>query len=63
MSMARAMDGYTAQITRALGICLDAVALDLESAGIPADMTKAIALHYKQTAIELGATSQDVGTP
>ena len=42
----------TAEFARALAIIADAVVVDLENAGIPADTTKDVALVYRQLALE-----------
>lgn len=45
-------DSYAAQVSRALAIVADAVAIDLEHAGISAETTKEVALTYRQLALE-----------
>lgn len=45
-------DDFGAEVARALAIVADAVAADLEAAGIDAETTRQVALTYRQSYLE-----------
>ena len=50
-------DEYAAQVSRALAVVANAVAADLENAGIDAETTRQVALTYQQAYLEQRGTA------